>query len=328
MDKQIDRVVMRQNPELMGDYHLPIFARVESISDPIYSPAVGEQFRPRYAVDLCVLDESDQPDAMFPLLRAVPLPVACAGLERGMYGFPQPGAIVELAFAYGLPSKPFIRTILTDGLSLPAVEPGELVMQAGPGVSQRADVDGNWRRETYGDITDKSLHHKVDTFLNEIVAQLQHIYVAQHCTEQVGGIKHLEALGALKLLSGGVTHLSALDDLKLLSGKDVKVKATHDLVERVGNIADSFAKVKQIIKVQNGGKIWLGSEAENVLKILSELIQVVADIANTAKDHIHEYTDNGNPLKTKKPDQSGDFGGEKSAADGLKGRLDPIISAV
>lgn len=70
----------------------------------------------------------------------------------------------------------------------------------------------------------------------------------------------------------------------------------------------------------------MGSVGENILQILSELIQVVADIANTAKDHAHEYTDNGSPLKTKKPDQSGDFGVEKGAADSLKGRLDPVAS--
>lgn len=71
--------------------------------------------------------------------------------------------------------------------------------------------------------------------------------------------------------------------------------------------------------------IRFGSENENVLQISSELIQLVANIANTAKDHTHEYTDNGTPLKTKKPDQSGDFGGEKGAADSLKGRLDLMV---
>ena len=80
-----------------------------------------------------------------------------------------------------------------------------------------------------------------------------------------------------------------------------------------------------MIKVKNGRKIWLGGEGENVLQILSELIQVVADIANTAKDRTHQYTDNRAPLKTKKPDQSGDFGGEKGVADSLKGRLDPVV---
>lgn len=79
-----------------------------------------------------------------------------------------------------------------------------------------------------------------------------------------------------------------------------------------------------MIKVKNGRKIWLGGEGENVLQILSELIQVVADIANTAKDHTHEYTDNGSQLKTKEPEQSGDFGGER-AANGLKSRRVPLV---
>lgn len=88
---------------------------------------------------------------------------------------------------------------------------------------------------------------------------------------------------------------------------------------------DSLAVAKQLIRVKEGGKVWLGNEAENVLTILSELIQVVVDIASTASSHAHEYTDNGTPLKTKSPDQSGDFDGEKSLADGLKERLDPIV---
>ena len=86
-----------------------------------------------------------------------------------------------------------------------------------------------------------------------------------------------------------------------------------------------MAVAKQLLRVKNGGKIWLGCESENVLRILSELIQVVANIANTAKDHTHEYTDNVAPLKTKKPDQSGYFVGEKGEAEGLKSRLDPIV---
>jgi hypothetical protein len=35
-------------------------------------------------------------------------------------------------------------------------------------------------------------------------------------------------------------------------------------------------------------KARLGSETESVLQILNELIQVVAVIANTAKDHAHD----------------------------------------
>lgn len=148
----------------------------------------------------------------------------------------------------------------------------------------------------------------------------------QHSVEEITGVKIIEAMGALKLLSGGSAHVVAVDDLRIAVGKNQNNKVSGDLVQRIGNIADSFAVLKQIIRVQDGGKVWLGSEGENVLQILSELIQVVADIANTAKDHTHKYTDNGSPMTTQKPDQSGDFNGEKGAADVLKGRLDPIVA--
>jgi len=325
LEDQIDSIVMRKNPELAGDYHLPMFARVEAVSDPITTPSLSEQFRPRYAVDLRVLDETDNPDPLFPLLRSVPLPAFCGGLERGVFGFPNPGAIVELAFAYGLPSKPFIRTVLSDGLSVPRVVPGELVLQASPEVVQRADEHGNWSRETYAAIRDESLHHLVKSFESLLDTHIHHIKVRQHSVEEITGVKIIEAMGALKLLSGGSAHLVAVDNLRVAVGKNQHNKVSGDLIQRIGNIADSFAVLKQIIKVQDGGKVWLGSEGENVLQILSELIQVVANIANIAKDHTHEYTDNGSPLNTKKPNQSGAYGGEKSSADALKSRLDPIV---
>lgn len=325
MDKQINRIVDRQKPELPGMYHLPVFARVEKICDPVYAPAMSEQFRPRYAVDLRVLDENDQPDTLFPLFQAVPLPASCAGLERGLFGFPEPGAIVELAFAYGLPNKPFIRTVITDGLSVPHVMPGEVVLQSGPEVRQHADRHGNWSRETFANITDRALNHAVESYNAVVDAHIHHLKIRQHSTEEITGIKLIEALGAIKLISGGVLHIGSVHDLKIVCAKDQKNKVVGDLIQRVGNIADSFAVLKQIIKVKDGGKVWLGSESENVLQILSELIQVVSDIANTAKDHTHKYTGNGATMTTQKPDQSGDFGGEKGAADSLKGRLDPVV---
>jgi hypothetical protein len=325
MEKQIGSAVDRQKPELPGMYHLPVFARVEKICDPIYSPAMSEQFRPRYAVDLVVLDENDQPDTLFPLFQSVALPASCAGLERGVFGFPEPGAIVELAFAYGLPSKPFIRTILTDGLSVPNVLPGELVLQNGPEVRQHADRHGNWSRETFATITDRALNHAIESYNAVVNAHIHHVKVRQHSTEEITGVKLIEALGALKLMSGGALHIGAVGEIKMVSASNQKTKVVGDLIQRIGNIADSFAVLKQIIKVKDGGKVWLGSEGENVLKILSDLIQVVADIANTASSHTHQYTDNGTPLNTQQPNQAGTFSGQKGSADAIKGRLDPIV---
>jgi hypothetical protein len=70
VETEIDNIIMRKNPELLGDLHLPMFARVEAISDPIVAPGMSESFRPRYAVDVQVLDEKGEPDELFPVFRA------------------------------------------------------------------------------------------------------------------------------------------------------------------------------------------------------------------------------------------------------------------
>lgn len=325
MDEQIKRINQRKHTELFSNIHLPILARVEAVSDPILKEEIGERFRPRYAVDVQVLKPNGEPDELLPLFRAVPLPVTMAGLERGMFGFPDAGTVVELAFAYGLPDRPFIRTILGEGLSLPQVVRGEAVLQAGPDVYQRADNAGNWHRSTTGDIYDDAVNYLLECYSANTSVDEFYQKVRGNSIEEVIGVKTIEALGALKLLSAGTASLSALDNLNLTTGSDVNHKVGRDVKQRVGNNIDSLAAAKQLLRVKNGGKIWLGSEGENVLTILSELIAVVASIANTASSHTHGYTDNGSPLNTKAPNQAGDFSGQKSSADAIKARLDPIV---
>ena len=76
MDEQIKRITERNHPELFARLHLPILGRVEAISDPMRVHALGERFRPRYAVDVTVLKPDGQPDDLVPLFRAVPLPLS------------------------------------------------------------------------------------------------------------------------------------------------------------------------------------------------------------------------------------------------------------
>lgn len=325
MDEQIKRITDRAHPELPSRLHLPLFARVEAISDPLQKEQLSERFRPRYAVDLQVLKETGEPDELLPVFRSVPLPANMAGIERGTYGFPEPGTLVELAFAYGLPDRPFIRTVLTEGLGVPPVAPGETVIQAAPGVHQRADAAGNWDRRTNADILDDCLRYVLVCYSSTETVSEFYRKVRQNSTEEVLGVKTIEALGALKLLSAGTLNIGAVDNLNITTASDQNNTVGRDIKQRVGNILDSLAVAKQLLKVQDGGTVWLGSEAVNVLKILSDLIQVVADVANTSANHVHEYTDNGSPLKTKKPDQEGDFSGQKGSADGLKATLDPIV---
>ena len=70
-------------------------------------------------------------------------------------------------------------------------------------------------------------------------------------------------------------------------------------------------------------KTWIGSDGENVLKLLSELMATVSALASVCASHTHSGVAAG-PAKTAAPDQAGDFSGKASEADGQKSRLDPI----
>lgn len=317
MEQEIKRIVRRLFPELTGDYHLPHFARVEAISDPLVQGELCEDFRPRYAVDLVVLTPQGEANEELPLFRAVPLPASCGGMERGQLGFPEPGTLVEVGFAYGLPHKPFIRTVLPHGLSLPDILPGDQVNQTAPGVYDRTHANGDKERTTHGAITDQASKYFLDALNSLVTLQEQHIKVGENSTEEIAGIKIIEALGALKLLSGGTLNLAAADNLNQTTASDLNTTVGKDIKERVGNIRDSLAKSKHLIKVKDGGTVWVGSESINVLQILSSLIQVVSDIANMTASHTHPNVGACT--------QGSAFTGYTSSADSLKGQLDPVV---
>ncbi|MGF6318130.1 hypothetical protein ABIA60_004408 [Pseudomonas frederiksbergensis] len=66
-------------------------------------------------MDIEVLGPDGEPDPQLPQLAGVPLPLPTGGEEMGMYAFPEEGTQVVVCFAYGLPNKPYIQTILPHG---------------------------------------------------------------------------------------------------------------------------------------------------------------------------------------------------------------------
>jgi hypothetical protein len=76
-----------------------------------------------------------EPDTKLPILAGVPLPLPTGGEEMGIYKFPEEGTQVVVCFAYGLPNKPYIQTILPHGLSMPSVSKGDQVLQHSEPVS-------------------------------------------------------------------------------------------------------------------------------------------------------------------------------------------------
>jgi hypothetical protein len=292
MDESIKRSVERQFPELTGGYHLPRFARVVGVADAPAGAGLCDDFRPRYAVDIEVLTPDGEADPDMPILSGVPLPLANGGEEMGMYGFPEEGTRVVVCFAYGLPSSPYIQTILPHGLSLPRVPKGDQVWQHSDAVQQRVDADGNWTRSTDGKIRDEAIEREVQALGNREQFQSHTQAVEQHSTETVGGVKKIEALGALKLLSGGTASLAAVDDLHQATGRDYNLVVSKkynaavggDMAERIHGIRESVTQGSQRLQAT---KNWVGSGSINIFQVVCDLLDLVQEMNMQIAAHVH-----------------------------------------
>jgi hypothetical protein len=292
MDDAIRRSVARQFPELSGGYHLPRFGRVVAVPDAPAAPGLCDDFRPRFGVDVEVLLPDGEPDPDLPILTSLPLPAPMGGQEAGMFGFPEEGTTVVVSFAYGLPSKPFITQILPHGLSLPRVPKGDQVWQHSEACQQRVDADGNWLRQTDGKIQDKAIEREVEALDNTETFQNHTRTVDDHSTESVGGIKKIEALGALKLLSGGSASLAAVDDLHQATGRDLnlvvgqKHNATvgGDMQEKIQGLRKSVAGISQQLQAP---KNWIGSEDVNLFQVVCNVLDLLQQMNTQLAAHTH-----------------------------------------
>lgn len=292
MEDAIRRAVDRQFPELSGGYHLPRFGRVVAVPDAPAAPGLCDDFRPRFGVDVEVLLPDGEPDPDLPILAGLPLPAPMGGQEAGMFGFPEEGTTVVISFAYGLPNKPFITQILPHGLSLPRVPKGDQVWQHSEACQQRVDADGNWLRQTDGKIQDKAIERQVEALDNTESFQNHTRTVDDHSTESVGGIKTIEALGALKLLSGGSASLAAVDDLHQATGRDLnlvvgqKHNATvgGDMHERIEGLRKSVAGISQQLQAP---KNWIGSETVNLFQVVCDTLDLLQQMNTQLAAHTH-----------------------------------------
>lgn len=157
---------------------------------------------------------------------------------------------------------------------------------------QRVDADGNWLRQTDGKIKDKAIEREVEALDNTESFQTHTRTVDDHSTESVGGIKKIEALGALKLLSGGSASLAAVDDLHQATGRDLnlvvgqKHNATvgGDMEERIEGLRKSVAGAGQRLVAP---KNWIGSESVNLFQVVCDLLDLVQEMNIDIASHIH-----------------------------------------
>lgn len=299
-------------PEVAAGYHLPIFGRVEAVRDSATAGQVADPFRPRFAIDVQVLNEDMQPDENIPVYRSIPLPVHMSGHESGLLAYPLEGTIVEIAFAYGRSDLPLIRGIYGRDYALPTIAPGEQLQQQREEVSRRIDAAGNITDQTDQTFTSKAFK-QVDQAHQYTGEFGQHqLLIDEHSLENIIGKKLIEALGAIEMLAG--------DNVELGSLGNMHVATAGELIEVIGKVRRSIAADHQWLQ---SPKTWIGSKQENVLILLSELMQVVKELADTLATHTHGGVMAG-PAATAAPNQASDISDHGSDSAQLKARLDPI----
>ncbi|MGB0894009.1 MAG: hypothetical protein ACPGUD_06335 [Parashewanella sp.] len=317
-NKKTQRLINQAFPELAGKYHLPHLAEVVATCDSAENGDMNNSFRPRYAVDLQLLDENCNIDKTVPVYKAIPLPVNFSGIEKGLMQYPEVGTIVEIGFAYGRADKPFIRTILGQDWTLPSIAPGEQLQQQRAEVFERTDSAGNQTQAT----DQKQIHiareriTKAKSYLAELGESL--VKVDQHSTEEITGTKLIEALGAIELLAG--------DDISIGSLGNMHQTTAGELSEVIGKHRRSIAKDMHWLE---SAKHWAGTEQTNIYDLLHQLMQCVELLADHCAKHTHEYIKPAHAAgkaKTAKPDLESDMNNRKNISNALHQTLEPILA--
>ncbi|MBE5254182.1 hypothetical protein [Mixta mediterraneensis] len=317
----IQRQIESQYPELASGLHLPKFARVVAPSEAVKSGNFADPFRPRYAVDLQLLDADGKPDGTTPVYPAVPLPVPMAGNDSGMFQFPPEGTLVEVGFTGGRPDKPFVRQTMPEGTSLPDVKPGEQLQQQRAEVSQRVTQAGDWERQTDQVIRETSMNREVkaDTEKRELVSRETTVKATDRTT--VIGTASLMA-GAIQHVTTGSYSVAAQQSQLITVGGNAEtdvtgnaaIKVGQALTEKIGQLRQSIAGTRQEIIAP---VVWIGSEKINVAQLMLDTVALVQQLADQLASHTHPST--GQPTNSSAIAQSS----QQAAA--LSKKYSPVI---
>ncbi|NMD86749.1 hypothetical protein HF882_09150 [Victivallis vadensis] len=251
MKTAVENIVSKRWPELKSRVHLPLFAVVTGIPDPPSGGQTCSAERPYYAVDVRLLTENGEIDEEMPLICDVPVAMTGSTHSRGFASLPQPGTIVELAFAFGRQDKPFIRSVLPYGMALPVCDGKSQRWEQTATSWLEIDAVGNW-------------NHKTDQNVTSEIDQDLTVIVHQNVTGQVD------------------------QDVTLEVGKNIEITAGQNITRSANlKIADSAL----VEYSATAPKIWIGSMGDNFLQIVADFMQTTAAALTTLAGHIHEYPD-------------------------------------
>lgn len=298
-------------PELSAGLHLPKFARVEAPTEHTTAGDISDPFRPKYAVDVQMVDADGNDVA--PVYQAVPLPLPMAGNESGMFQYPPVGSMVEIAFENGRADKPFIRQVLSHGNTLPDIKPGEQLQQQRQEVSQRVTQDGTWHRQTDQKIIEESMHREVktDTENRTVIARETTVQATDKTT--VIGTSTLMAGAIMQIAEGDFSQATQANKVVAV-GKNMTVDVGQKLEEKIGAVRSSIAGAMQKIMAP---VVYLGNEQLNVMQCMLDTLDVVNELATLTASHTHNNT--GSPLNASAISNTG------TKSTGLKQKYSPVI---
>ena len=279
MNPNLRKQIVREFPELAAGYHLPMMAEVVAVSDSPKRGGIHDNYRPRLAVDVVMITtDYKQTDIK---LDAVPVSQMGGGDERGFFAMPMAGTIVELAWLNGSPERPFVRSVIGDRQALPIMDADTMCWQQSEDVKQSVDASGNLQRLTDQIITDQTYHYEqlAALVIKSIGNELKRI--TENSIEDIDGLKQIEAT-VVNILSSVTTNLVSLGSINQQAGEHITRSATKTIIDHAKENLEQSSDKSILHKATKNmemiaAKVHLGTDTDNVLKLLSDFMQATSD---------------------------------------------------
>ncbi|MEY8240020.1 MAG: hypothetical protein RPT25_06720 [Cycloclasticus sp.] len=311
--KKIRQIIEDSLPGIYSQTLAPREGVIVNVGRAKADATICDEFMPVYAVDVRLLNEAGESDEDMSILASLPLPLNHGGGESGFFGAPGEGMRVVISFIYGLPSKPYIQTILPTGAGMPGIKRGEMIWTQGAGISQSVDRAGNWKRET-----NKTILDSCDTLSttarehNETIGN-RNTKVKGHWLIKCFGFFKVFAFGSISIVSGARVNLSAAETLNLTTAKDLNASAAENITLKCAKKINQEAAEEHHT---TSPKVYIGSETVDLVAMVESLAEQLAALDDAVKGHTHGGVPENTPIAA--PDS---FSSVKSAVNAIKSKV-------
>ena len=322
------RQIEKEFPELADGYHLSKMAKVVAISDETNLGDISTPFRPKYAVNVQLLDESGK-ESETPVYKAVPLPVTNIGSEGGSYHYPEEGTEVEIGFINGKPDQPVIRNIYPNNKTMPNIKKDEHLLQQRAEVFTKIDNVGNMTRESDQTVTDNARDYCLNSDSSTEKTTTKTTTVNANYTINVYSNYQLSANTIMNVSlkdytvgtnSNFVKFVGQNYSLTINGNQTISVKnkidiTANEIKEQIKTIRQSIAGVKQEIIAP---QVWIGSGQINVSQLMLDTLELIERLADLTAQHTHPNTST--------PTNAGAITSVKTDAIKLDNKYSPVIA--